>query len=57
MPRVQVQKHKKPFKVSHLEVNLHVIITMLSLARKSSRGQALDGVEEGNFSTLLLQRA
>ena len=48
-----IEKHKRPFKVSHSELNLHMLI--LPLGQKSSRGQLLDRVEEGDLSPLLLQ--
>src|SRR6266508_2252112 len=46
MPQVKlapIEKHHKPFKVSHLELNLCILI--LSLAPKLSQGQALIRVE------------
>ena len=48
-----IEKHSRPFKVSHLELNPRML--MSSLGQKSSRGQALDGVAEGELSPLLLQ--
>jgi len=52
MPRLPVEDHEEPFEVSRLELNLPVLI--LSLVRKSSRGQALDWVGGREFSPLLL---
>ena len=48
-----IEKHKRPFKVSHSELNLHMLIS--PLGQKLSQGQPLDGVEEGDLSPLLLQ--
>ena len=56
MPRPKlppIEKHKRPFKVSNLELHPRLLIS--SLGPKLSRGQSLDGMGEGNLPSLLLQ--